>query len=599
MVSDLGDRETARVVDERCAVVSHWPVIDELVAALWRSGGRERTRSPLTTSALLDRDPGEVAYSDVHAPAFDRSMRQAITLLTDAHRVAEELPYPLQAARRTLNTLVQLASTAEAFNRSAALDHRARTLNSLRADVARTRSSDLGGMWHRYAATRWEGLRALILDLVDGLTADNPKFLALLSALEVSARRYPEHRLVVRVASEAAAAAVVDDLLEYGEHELALGDQRLQIVPWTARLPWSERDTTEILPALPPRSRREALWSGEANRRIVLAYPWEVEALPGLLDAEADRASAALRRSFPLQGLDADAAPRAAAATPRRFDGIPPGPEPAVTPVDLDVDLAGLTADLAALERVADDPGDRDAPRPGGGASHAPVPGYAVELEPSGQVWLVPQDSAIERVAAMSYRRWHVEDLAPGDQVIVARGTGREDLFTRLVEEKHRDHDVQDLKVVIERWRRACRAVVADCDQHQPTIEARLRHAGCQVRTQLDAWAHGRTIAPQHPEDIACIARLAGDEWLQRHWRRVAEVARELRGLHQRIGRVISGAMREAADGAGPNLRALAAELGGDPSDVLDEFEVATVRRIEPREEIPAHALGGVHPPGT
>jgi len=114
------------------------------------------------------------------------------------------------------------------------------------------------------------------------------------------------------------------------------------------------------------------------------------------------------------------------------------------------------------------------------------------------------------------------------------------------------------------------------------------------VTTRLMSWAFGSTIAPQDPEDIERVARMAHDEWLARNWRRIASIATELRGLHISIGHRISGAMHEVVDGTGPNLQELASVLGSDAAEILDEFDLAIIRTVDPPTEVDLARIGTV-----
>jgi hypothetical protein len=70
-------------------------------------------------------------------------------------------------------------------------------------------------------------------------------------------------------------------------------------------------------------------------------------------------------------------------------------------------------------------------------------------------------------------------------------------------------------------------------------------------------------------------------------------MARQIRGLHVRLGHLLSTAMTEAMGDGGPNLSALSKLLGGmDATELLDEFEIRVVHEVGPLEEIKSSQIG-------
>jgi hypothetical protein len=103
------------------------------------------------------------------------------------------------------------------------------------------------------------------------------------------------------------------------------------------------------------------------------------------------------------------------------------------------------------------------------------------------------------------------------------------------------------------------------------------------------------TIAPDDHNDIARIGRIAGDRLIEEQARRIDAMATEVRGLHIRLGHLLSAAMADAATGGGSNLEALTAIVGDvDVSELLEEFELRTVQRIENVQDVNITQIGKV-----
>jgi hypothetical protein len=587
VISDQGDIESEEIVRELEPSAMCWALMPDLSASLVRVVGDEGTRSPFSTNAYLSRPTVTLLATEVMAPRAEGLFRECFDLLRQAKDVDEVMPYPLAAARRALNVLNQLLGTGQSYNLAAALDHRSMSLRSLESAVRQVHASAFAGAWRSFAATRWARLRDSTLELLGMITEDNPKFFGLLVTLDRLQREFPGRPITVRVASEAAASALIDDLLGF---DIDVSKSGISVAPWNRRLPCCEAETLEVLPAVPPRSRRAQLWSGEATHRFVMLYSWEKRFLDRLVAEDQTRNQDNVSRAFSSLGLGPP--PALATVSVEVFDRVTMGATVAADGVgSFEVDLEALTSDLEGLAVATEDVTDAGGSAPTSSAASTTAVG--VELM-SGATWWLRAGSLVERLLGDRYHRTSIDHLREGDLVIIPRGTGRDELFTRLVAAKHRDQDVQDLMDVLRRWRRACRSLIEMCDNDPARIERELTAVNCSVTTRLYSWADGTTIGPEDERDIERVASLVGDEWLSKNWRRIARIASELRGLHISIGQRISGALREVEVGEGPNLTALARLLGSDASEILDEFDVASVSRILAPREMPASIVGRV-----
>jgi hypothetical protein len=207
--------------------------------------------------------------------------------------------------------------------------------------------------------------------------------------------------------------------------------------------------------------------------------------------------------------------------------------------------------------------------------------GIPIELIPvaleDGSIWWLADGDAVGVVAVEKYRHRLVADLRPGDLVVVPRGEGREELFSRLVEAVHGTGDVRDLDFMLARFRKACVTVYEKAGNNWAEAKRRMQAKNASAWHQIRAWAEGSTIAPGDPSDVKIVAELAGDEELYRAWRNISAVAGEVRRLHRKIGHLVSAALREMVEGQGPNLESVRSQLPADVSEILDEF---VVRRI-------------------
>ena len=396
VLSDRGDRETVDTLAEQVSEVFHWNVDGPIRQQLAHIVRPEPSRSRLSTNVLLCCSCPVPLSTVVEAPDIESRARRCFSLLQDAYTLDAPLPHGVSSVRHILNVLNQLVGTVESFNESAALDHRSRSIRSLARTVEQTSSQSFPRDWHGFASTRWEALKRLTLELVEHVTADNPKFMGLLATIDLVARRMPGHAVVIRVASEAAATALLDDLHMF---ENDLPDAKRTVLSWAKRLPWTDTPTVELLPALPPPSRHSLLWSGEATDRILIGYRWEQFVLERIQQQDAERIEKMVAYTFAKVRLgNPPVWPRLPITV---FETVQGGPrvDGELTAAEMDVNLDALTAELDELDTALGDEGE---------ASHGTVREYAeweiracsLTLEPSGDVWWVHCDAPVETLIA-------------------------------------------------------------------------------------------------------------------------------------------------------------------------------------------------------
>ena len=69
---------------------------------------------------------------------------------------------------------------------------------------------------------------------------------------------------------------------------------------------------------------------------------------------------------------------------------------------------------------------------------------------------------------------------------------------------------------------------------------------------------------------------------------------REVRRLHVKLGFLLSAALQEARQGHGPSLDRLSVLLKVDVTELLEEFEIRTIRTVGAPQIVRASVLGRV-----
>jgi hypothetical protein len=591
VLADVGDEMTARAVEASGRRFIAWPWIAPLVDHVGWELGRPTSTSPLSTNSLLhqaNEGPQAIVFT---APAVDELFRSAIAGMARARRIDASLPRSLVVARRLLNGLSQCCGSINNYNQWAALDHRSTTLSSLRRELEDSRGTRLGGVWSTFAETRWASLRLDLLELYELLCRENPKLFTLAFAVGHLRGERPNAKLIIRVANEAAGHALREDLIDLlPEH--APDGTKVCGLPWSDRLPWATEPIVELHPAMPPPSRLATLWTGESTSQLLVLYPFEVQSARRALDASRRQHDQDLIAACAACDLGVGPHLPAGSHLPiaYSFSEVDRRVGQGHPPIDIGVDVQVLFEDLA------EEPGQRAGPP---GAGLGAVKARPLVLEPSGEWWWVREGSTVETLVANRLVYRPLDEIRPGMVVVVPRGEGREELFARAVVAAHARGDIRAFEVLFGRWREACWTVYRACGENWRAVESRMRAEDARVTWQsFRAWAIGTTIAPDDPQDIARIGRVAGDRLVEQEYRRLYAMADEVRLLHGRLGRLLSAAIMEALAGGGPSLDALAELLGGlDPTELLEEFELRSVHGVGQLDIIPASDLRKVVPP--
>ncbi len=217
-------------------------------------------------------------------------------------------------------------------------------------------------------------------------------------------------------------------------------------------------------------------------------------------------------------------------------------------------------------------------------------------LQPGGELYWLPSDARVETLIGARYGSAQVTALTAGMSLLIPRGETRDELYARLLRAAYQDADVLALTALLARFRAAMWTLHAQCGTWEDVARS-LRHKGSSVRAggTCQNWATGAVIAPDDIMDIRRVAWLTGNDnlILNRAWERLGAVAQQLRRMHRELGRIVSGAIGEAASGrAGDNIRQLSDLCGAmDPTEILEEFEVRQIQAVGPTAAIPGSQL--------
>ena len=582
VVGEIGDEGTIEQTRrawgyEPCV----WSWTDAMVSDCLAELGPRVDTSSLSANELR----GGSKHREIIRPStaeIESLSERVLDTVIRASRVHAAFPRSLQTARRLFNGLMQLPGRLETHNRYAALDHRTSALSSLRHRIDSEREPQVGPEWDSFYMARWTDLRLDLLQLYELVEQDNPKFLGVGLALEWIREQDSTASICIRVPSEAAGMALVHDMAELMP-EWPIDGESISWHSWSKRLAWNVDGRFEILPAAPPPSLAGLLWSAETSRQLLVLYGFELTAVTRRIERTDELSIRRLNDAC--KRLEIGNLPTLTVTANIKevveFDqNAPSAQSPVSIAVDLDVMFVDVdTPAVAVSERTA--------------AQGDPMTVVPIVLEPNGHRWLIPENAHVETLVASKVVYLPVDLVKRRMTVVVPRGGGRQELFSRLVTATHQSQELQTFEVLFARWRQACWSAHAAAGHSWTKLEGRMRELGSQVTGQSPrTWALGRVLGPEDPENIRRIGTIAGDPLVEGQYKRIDAMVRQVRSLHMRLGALLSNAMSEALSGGGSNLEQLRALLGGmDPSELLDEFELRSVRSVGAPEQVPGHLV--------
>ena len=578
-VADLGDSEVEAVCRESGLKPLLWPISPAVLGDLNYVLGPGEGDSRMTANSIIKWTPDVTVKRIEGADELEQELRVGYATLADASSVGGTYPYVVRVASRLLSAVQSCVVDIEAYGAAASGDPRimAGSPRSMALALERQRS-EFHGPWRGFGATSWAALKGASLRAHNLCREHNPKRAEFVEMVEMARRRDLTSRILLRVPNQAAGRVLRSELVE-----LSVFDERMSISPWSDRTRWREHDL-EIWCGLPPWHHRSVLLSAEADRFLMAAYRGEIAGLANISRSIVGRLNDGAAASADWLGVNSPPLTKALVRVPEVVTEVTDPSDHSLT-VDFERIVANAT-------KVQDSIGDFTETK---ASEHRGEPTQlrAIGLDNESFWWLADDDA----VGVLSHDRYvHrlVPDLHVGDLVVVPRGEGREELFSRLVEVIHGSSEVADLDFMLARFRKACGDLYRQCGSNWAEGNRRLQRAGAAAGTQLRPWATGETIAPANAKDVQVIAQLVHDPDLERGWRGIEAVARELRGLHRRLGRVISAALTEAVVGEGPNLGKVEHALKTEALEVLDEFAVHQITSIGELSTMPAGAHGSV-----
>jgi hypothetical protein len=175
-------------------------------------------------------------------------------------------------------------------------------------------------------------------------------------------------------------------------------------------------------------------------------------------------------------------------------------------------------------------------------------------LHGMGSVWL-PVDGLIETIrpdTGDNIQALRADQLHAEDVIVCLDMDGRLGLFERMLELAADQPEMRYLTILRQSWIDAMQSLAAQFEQNRKVdysgILQALQANGAKITSEITIrnWVSDQSIGPDHRSSIEAVGAVIGSEALVQHARELDRAFRRIRGIHQGLGRRLSGVIRRS-----------------------------------------------------
>jgi hypothetical protein len=547
-------------------------------------------------------DLSRFATTRGHAAAISAGpqadLAAAASLLAEARRSQGSFPPVLVDAAILWRRLDELAVPLSAYDAACPRWH-SPTLTERTEDIELVRASDFPHDWRTWAETSWALLKGDLLRAGDALADMNPKERLLVEL--VDADLHAQVPVDIATSSRVARDAIIRHLATAGV-PFSL-DGALTVRSLGDPEPWGPPRATLLL-APPTRALRHRMVAADIGTVNVLCYDHEPRALhAALVDAlyEPTLHSEVVKAVTPaaldlILDLPFDRPPTAVSLlTPPQQD--PAGSSRSLIRLADAVDLAGRSA--FSVRRGIDESGPVDLPDVDDELGRTHLSGHpraAIPLtvaasgtpaSPQATV-LVPVDATVTRILNGRVLRIRASEIEPG---MLLSGMDGQTPFERL-RPLLVDSRGAMTSMLLTAWEHALDMALVKAGGASGLARV-LRAAGASITANaVGGWSRDERIGPGDAANVRRVGEYARHPVVAGSAAAIAAVMRNLRVLHQNVGRVLATAHSASSDG----VAELELLLGSDALSLVNQIVVWRVLAVGQPTAVKPRALYRPHP---
>jgi hypothetical protein len=222
----------------------------------------------------------------------------------------------------------------------------------------------------------------------------------------------------------------------------------------------------------------------------------------------------------------------------------------------------GLSADDSLITEV-------------GGRTTAFVPLEVLSIEDSKISTVnVPVHRWVIRIVAGTATRIPVLDVRPSMLVADVIGPATFERLRALLV----DLRGSVTRMLLAAWDQALTIAIDHCGGKSELADQLTKRGSSVGRAAVAEWNNTDRIGPRDPNDVARVGRIAGHPIVEQNSAAIAETMRQLRMLHQAVGRAIIASIAGGAD----TPDELEAFLGQDAVSIVNETVIYRVTKVGP-----------------
>lgn len=226
-----------------------------------------------------------------------------------------------------------------------------------------------------------------------------------------------------------------------------------------------------------------------------------------------------------------------------------------------------------------------------------------------GFLWLQPNQivECVRSSTPDAVSRLTAREIKVGDHIVLVQEDARGGLFERVVELAEDQPELQYLASYRKQWGEAirCLAIKYNCEHRGFTkLLNDFRGAGSTISTEISIgnWVSGRVMGPDDVSSIRAAGELAGIQSLQREAGDFDKAFRQIRALHQTLGRKLTRLIKQSSrylvdDENSSEQDSLGDHIWLPVNELLETVDVAEVLSVNSEmQSTPPYKVGRLVP---
>ncbi len=183
--------------------------------------------------------------------------------------------------------------------------------------------------------------------------------------------------------------------------------------------------------------------------------------------------------------------------------------------------------------------------------------------------------------------------IKPDDLIILVDSGARNTVAQELLKRVHEHPKLRDDAVFAKSWAFLLKKRIVEENDSISEAFDKLKEAGIDIKTEISVrfWISGETIGPRNPNNILCIAKAYGIDFLEEKHQRIISAIKRIRSINHKVLRRIKEILLKKGIKAKFEDDLIDEELGLHIEDFSDAISMKRVKSINSGMEVPYNYL--------